>query len=577
LGAAIALGTLILMIATEPSLAITWDEGYTLGRVNRIRSWVRAWVNPAQFAKTWTPPQRAFEMVPADSRSTPFVPAPWRDEVNTRSKLLRSKAIAWFWPFAREEPNGHPALYGIAALLGDLLAPAWAPLPRARLGTMIAFSLTTAAIYLFLARRWGPWAGATAAGAWILQPHLFALGHYATYDALLSSFWVGSILAFARTLEEPPGKLGWPWITAFGALAGATAATKFTGWLLPLPFLAWTLLYRDRRAALTLIVGGLVGLATLYLLNPPFWTDPITSIQRFLNSNLSREQTIRIPVLFLGRVIKSPSQSLPWYNTLLWTVLVTPVGLLALALFRILRGLKRSSSANPFGVLVLMHWAFLLVLRALPHTPGHDAGRQFLPAFGCLAIVAGLGAAAAVERCARWGKIWVVASLLEGALSIALMMPVPLSYFSPIVGGLPGATRLGMEPTFYWDSLTNDALDWLNSHTDPGRTIQFSHFSHSFYYLRQTNRLQLLLLLPERRSFYKSSLGTNSPPLGIPRDDSSSVQWYVLQNRPGLFHDWDRTLIKHGRPIYVVRKFGVPLLMVYPIMEFDRLGLARPL
>jgi hypothetical protein len=562
------------MVATEPSLAIVWDEGYTLGRIDRVRAWIRAWGDPLTFAETWIPPSRASEMVPADSRSAPFLAAPRPDEVDARSKLLRPSVLAWFWPFAREEPNGHPALYGIMALLGDLLAPAWAPLPRARLGTMIAFSLTATALYVFLTRRWGSWAGVAAAGAWILQPHLFALGHYATYDALLSSFWIGSILAFARALEGTPGKPCWRWVFAFGALAGATASTKLTGWFLPLPFLAWTLLYRGRRAVLTLIVGGMMGLATLYVLNPPFWTTPVTSISRFLQSNLSREQTIRIPVLFLGRVIRSPSQSLPWYNTLLWTVLVTPVGFLALALFRVVRGLRPGSSADPFGVLVLIHWVFLLVLRALPHTPGHDAVRQFLPAFGCLATITGLGAAAAVERFARWGKILVVASLLEGAASIVLMMPVPLSYFSPIVGGLPGAARLGMEPTFYWDSLTNDALDWLNSHTLPGRSIQFCDFPYSLYYLRQTGQLRPLILLPERQS--SSPTETDVRLLGVPRNNIESVQWYVLHNRPGLFHEWDRTLRQRGQPSHEVRKFGVPLLLIYPITEFDRLRIARP-
>ena len=28
-----------------------------------------------------------------------------------------------------------------------------------------------------------------------------------------------------------------------------------------------------------------------------------------------------------------------------------------------------------------------------------------------------------------------------------------------------GATALGMEPTFYWDSLTDDALDWIKANT----------------------------------------------------------------------------------------------------------------
>ena len=47
------------------------------------------------------------------------------------------------------------------------------------------------------------------------------------------------------------------------------------------------------------------------------------------------------------------------------------------------------------------------------------------------------------------------------------MMPVPLSYFSPLVGGLPGATALGMEPTYYWDALSPEARRWLAEHTEP--------------------------------------------------------------------------------------------------------------
>jgi 4-amino-4-deoxy-L-arabinose transferase-like glycosyltransferase len=552
-GGVIAASTLLLMVATEPRLAIAWDEGYTLGRVARARTWINAWSNPHKFAETWVPPTKS-EMVQPDAKSAPRLLPPRPEDVDSRTKLLRPSVVAWFWPFAREEPHGHPAFYGIVALLGDAIIPGWAPLPRARLGTMIAFSLTAAAIYLFLAHRWGPWAGALAAGAWVLQPHLFALGHYATYDALLSSLWVGSILAFARAVEGETSRPRWHWVLAFGALAGAAASTKLTGWFLPLPFLAWTLLYRDRRAAITLIGGGMVGLLTIYVLNPPFWTTPIEGVSRFVQSNLSREQTIRIPVLFLGRVVKSPSQSLPWYNTLLWTVLVTPVGFLSLAAFRVLRGL-RSVAPEPFGVLVLIHWAFLLALRALPHTPGHDAVRQFLPAFGCLAIVAGLGAATAVERFGRWGKIWIAASLVEGAIGLVLIMPVPLSYFSPIVGGLPGATRLGMEPSFYWDAFGDDALDWLNRHTSPGRKVQFCSFPLTLHYLQQTGRLRAPILLPE---------------------ETDSAEWYVLQNRPGLFHEWDRALRERGQPSYVVRKFGVPLLLIYPDSEFDRLRISRP-
>ena len=42
LGLAVALATLWFMLATEPALAIVWDEGYTLGREARLRLWFRA-------------------------------------------------------------------------------------------------------------------------------------------------------------------------------------------------------------------------------------------------------------------------------------------------------------------------------------------------------------------------------------------------------------------------------------------------------------------------------------------------------------------------------------------------------
>ena len=49
-----------------------------------------------------------------------------------------------------------------------------------------AFSLTAGALFGFMARRWGVWAGAASAGAWALQPQLFGHGHYAAYDGLLT-------------------------------------------------------------------------------------------------------------------------------------------------------------------------------------------------------------------------------------------------------------------------------------------------------------------------------------------------------------------------------------------------------
>jgi 4-amino-4-deoxy-L-arabinose transferase-like glycosyltransferase len=545
-GWGVALATLVLMIATEPRLAIVWDEGYTLGREARLRLWFRALVDPPRFASSWTAPQE--ELVQKKG-----APPPSRAQINTRTQLLFDpQVLAWFWPFAREEPHGHPPFYALVGLTGDVLTP-WRPaLARARLGPILVFSLTAGVLFGVVARRWGVWPGLVAAGSWVFQPNLFAHGHYATYDAILSSLWLNAVLAFAIAVEDRPDggtkSLRWGWTIGFGLLFGCLADTKLTGWFLPFPMLVWVGIERTRRGALTLLAGCVIGFVVLYALNPPWWAEPIAGVTRFFESNLNRAASIPIKTLFLSQVVSTPDGSLPWYNTLVWTFLVTPVGILSLGLVAIGRSLRRWR-IEPFGLLVTGNWMFVMLLRALPHTPGHDGVRQFLPAFGMLSIMAGLGTATVVERFGRWGKGLAATSIAEGVLSVAIMMPVPLSYYTPLVGGLPGATALGMEPTYYWDALSDDALDWLKAHTKPGEKVFFTTFPTSLLYLRETGRL----------------------PAGLLPNDPGEWTWYVVQNRPGAFPPLDRELARVGRPAYEVRKLGVPLLWVFPFEQVNAL------
>jgi hypothetical protein len=551
----ISLATATIMLATEPCMAIVWDEGYILGDAERVRLWVQAVRDPVRFAARWQPPAPADELMLPDP-----VDPPRGEQLTNRSALLLDRRIVgWFWPFAREQPHGFPPFSVLLALAGDLLAPHWEALARARLGPLLLFSLTAGAIFQFGRRRWGGWAAALAASAWVFQPNLFGHGHYACFDGPLSALWVLAILTFFATVAPrdgdgvPPAAIRWGGLVSFGVILGCAAATKLTGWFLPLPFLVWAVLARDRRAmvalGLALVIAGVVA----YLLIPPWWTDPVVGVARFFRSNLTRGQTIPIYVQFLHRVYLTPRESLPWYNTVVWTVLVTPAGFLLLA------GLGfwtvvRSGRSEPVGILIAVHWTFLMVLRALPHTPGHDGVRQFLPAFGMLALLAGLGARALQERWGRRARVAITAAVLEGIVSIAVMMPVPLSYYSPIVGGLPGATALGMEPTYYWDALSPDARRWLADHTPSGRTIVFAWFTHSFQYLRRTGAL----------------------PPRIAGLDRGQPLWYVLQNRPGAFTQAHRALLARSQAAYTVTKLGVPLIWIFPYSEYQRWNPRRP-
>ncbi len=554
----VAAGTLALMVATEPRLAMVWDEGYTLGREERVWTWLQALRDPSAFAKSWGQHWEGERLV--EEKKAP----PLAAQIDTRAKLFSTANIAWFWPFAREEPHGHPPFYAIVGLAGDALTwklaevldvltvqglrhPWGRELSRARFGPMVAFSLAAGAIFGAFLRRAGFWPALAAAGAWVFHPHLFALGHYAGYDAILSALWVGAILAFSRAVGH--GRVWWPSAILFGILCGWAADTKLTGWFLPLPFIAWTFLTRSRRGLFTLALGGAIAVVTLYLFNPPWWGDPVGGPIRFLQSNLSRARTIPINVQFLGTIYRTPIQSLPPYNTLVWTAIATPVGFLLLALIGSVRAIRDRASSDPLPILALAHWLMLLILRALPHTPGHDGVRQFLPAFGCLALVAGVGAAWVVARWRTWGRILVAIALAEGAASVAVMMPVPLSYFSPIVGGLPGAAAIGMEPTYYWDALSASAARPPREETHEWDSVAFSTFPTSWLHLRYTGEIRFHLYRIDRQ-----------PPA-----------WYVVQNRPGDMRPVDRRLVREIGPRHVlVEKLGVPLVWAFPYEEFEK-------
>ena len=92
--------------------------------------------------------------------------------------------------------------------------------------------------------------------------------------------------------------------------------------------------------------------------------------------------------------------------------MVTPVGFLLLGLAGIIRAV-RQRKAEPLGLLILGNWVLLVALRALPHTPGHDGVRLFLPAFGVLAMLVGMGARQVLDWFGPWARIAVAAAVVE--------------------------------------------------------------------------------------------------------------------------------------------------------------------
>jgi hypothetical protein len=311
-------------------------------------------------------------------------------------------------------------------------------------------------------------------------------------------------------------------------------------------------------------VGIPAALLAFVVFNPPLWHQPLAGLAKFFSLNLHRPAELNISIQFLGRMCNL-DYSLPWYNTLFWTAVVVPVGLLALGVMGLVH-VGRHGRSEPAGMLVVFQWAVLLIVRALPGVPPHDGIRLFLPSFAMLAVLVGLGCQSLL-RCQpsmdrwNWRRFSIPAMVLVyagSATSLLWYAPQWLSYYNLLIGGLPGATALGMEPTYYWDALDRSVLDWLDQHTPAGDKIRFgSAPPENLALLRHWGVLR--------------------------RDDREEAPgrfaWYVIQRRPSAWEPCDEWLTEHCRPSFqkTIRSGGwgpwrldVPLIDVYPYAEYVR-------
>ncbi len=524
---AIAAACFALLLATSPMLPMAWDEGNAIHRAEGIQHWF------ARFSESCTKP-------------------------------FSKQAIHDDWRYTTQV-EGHPAFYGVVIATGASLLSGWlAPLDSARFGPMALFAGAVAAAVFRLWRTTSPVAALVAAAAFVSTPRLFAHAHFASFDGPLTSCWLLAWAAFDPALRSRG------WSVVWGTATGMTMSCKFSGWFAPLPFVFWAAAFGDRRAARLLAIGLPVAAMTFWALNPLLWHDPVDGLGTFLDLNLGRAERpeLNIPTTFFGARydVRTP---LPWYNTLVLTWITVPVGTLALfsmGLCRVLRNWR----AKPGALLLVANWAVLVIVRATPWAPPHDAERLFLPSFAFLPLLAGVGGdvlwncvnlgptfrgarlpnvgvasgglrhgvsqllrAVLSERSAaarRWiARGAVVAALAGSATSTGWYAPQWLSYYNVLVGGLRGADALGMEATYYWDGLDANVLAWLHAHTAADEKVAFS--SGPWESLELMRRWGTL-----RRGY-------------LPRDPGR-YRWYVVQRRPSVWRAAERRLVEQGPPAF---------------------------
>jgi uncharacterized membrane protein (DUF441 family) len=140
-------------------------------------------------------------------------------------------------------------------------------------------------------------------------------------------------------------------------------------------------------------------------------------------------------------------------------------------------GLFQAKKGKNDGGLV---WLLIIsaIVSILPFAFGksllYDDDRLFMPVYPYIAALAGIGFAwfykkviSLLEKSKKFKLQWLVPVILgilfiaPQVFSIIKYYPHLLSYYSEGVGGLKGATNLGMETT-YWCETYGETLDYIN-------------------------------------------------------------------------------------------------------------------
>jgi hypothetical protein len=438
--------------------------------------------------------------------------------------------------------NPHPPLYKYLGILGRAVLPGVAFPTAERLPTMLMFASCCAVIFLTLTRRRSWLAGLMGAAALLLMPRFATYSGYCTPDMPVAASWLFITLAYER--YEMTRQRRWLVLTA--AIFSFAMGCKISA-LVMIPALGClTLLWRAKKGWREVAKGAallglvlLLGIITLVVVFPFTWPAPISRVLLLFEEARGWGKTVQFTALFRGHIL--PYTSLPFYFTPTMVVLVTPPLTLGLALLGLAWPRRIDSLWQALTVVLAFWFVFLL----FPNTPKYDNDRQILMLFPLLAMFAGMGAQDLLDRLSKrvQPKARPLLVALLGPVSAGVMflelvgaLPVPLSYYSEVVGGLPGAVRLGFEPTYAMEVLSRDVLRGFEEKLPTGARLttipapSFAEFLQARGYLRSD--LQIV-------------------PTGGP--------FYLLVNRHNVFSREGRDVKSQGQMLSVYRKEGVPL------------------
>lgn len=451
------------------------------------------------------------------------------------------------------EGNAHPPLPLYAmAITGRLFqSEAGDFLLAVRLATALQFAGLALMIYLFVKREAGPVAAGLATALTVLSPRLFAHSLMATYDVPMCLIWVATTIAFYRGMRSKR------WAIISGVVFGLALLTKVNAFLLPLALWPWGLYFHRRKAWRAIVSMAAAGPLVFFAGWPWLWLQPLRHFAEYVvdkfpagavpsfilswtgTETIAWRESAR--TLYFGTVAPG---GVPWHYPFVMLAFVMPLAVMAGGAVSAVAA-KRDNAARP--LIVLLWWSVLvqLFVFAFAMTP-FDGVRLFLPVLPLVSVAAGLGLARLWQKSRKWAVAVLILVAVSPGVEFLVYEPFGMSYFTPAIGGLPGAEKLGMEVTFYGEAVDPSGFAAINARARAGDLVTYGPMFD-----------ELPVLLP----FYYTRYGILDPSLvpAAPTDDWDFMIWI---NRGGAVGEQDRLNHARGRVIHETRLLGVVLSQV---------------
>ncbi len=523
----IGLVTFVVLLVTNPKIGLTWDEPAYIAAHEAYGDW---------FDKAFANPEIAFDE---------SVLGHW--QVNHEHPPLGKLWSTLVWTVARNFTD-------------DLTAH--------RVGNMLLAAIMAGVLFYWMKESYGYTAGFAAVAALFTMPRFFFHAHLAALDIPATFAVFITTFAFWQTRN----KSKWTWGILLGVVWGLALATKINAIFLPFTLGLWWLIFsRKGKLALRLVLMGLIAIPVFFAVWPWLYHQTIGRLVEYIGFVTVNHH--QIGQYYLGQFYMPP----PWHFgfVILWAVL--PLSLILLFVAGVIQN-RSGKKDNGLGWLFFISALTPVVVIAVSRSLVYDNDRMYMAAYPFIAMLAGLGFAWLVSLLKKLSERWnrkaifpaavtvlALLAFLPQLITMARLYPHLLSYYGEGVGGLKGATKMGLETT-YWCETYASALDSINAQAEPGDKIWADPWSHDVLIYYQTQGLLREDLVVTSPYPTQTLLYNGAPnPKSVPMVQSD---WFIFEHRQTTLgvEGEDNNILKllsKQQKVDEITFDGVPLMTLY--------------